>query len=89
MRDSRLDRIASSVADALVEADQTMQVRIVADALYEYVEFANEFGLGDGEIQIVTVRLRLALRHAEIGNRAMGRAALRLAHQELQQLIDR
>ena len=89
MRDSRLDRIAESVNDAVVQVDQAMQIRIVKEALSEYGAFSEEFGLGDGEVQIVLVRLRTALRHAEIGNRVMARAALRLASQELQVLIER
>lgn len=89
MNDSRLDRIAEMAADGQVEKDQKMLVWIASDALREWVEFMEGFPFSDSEIGVVAVRLRAALRHAEIGNDGMARASFRLAGKAIEVVKNR
>ncbi len=89
MNDSRLDRITETVVSAQGEKDRAWQVRFIKEALDEYAEFADEFPAGDNEVHRVKVRLRAAMRHAEIGNWHMAGASLRLAANEIGVVMSR
>ncbi len=89
MNDTRLDRIADLVSDAEVETDEVIQACLVGDALREYSDFADEFSVYDSEINVVTVRLKVALRAAQIGDLRSATASLRIAGNEIQVVKNR
>lgn len=89
MNDSRLDWVAELVSDARIEPDDAIQAMLTAEALREYRAFADEFSVYDGGINVVTVRLKLALRAAQMGDWRSASASLSLAGNEIQKVMKR
>ena len=77
--DSRLDRVARTVAETMRCPDPVTQQLMAGEVVRDWAEFAQEFPVTDSLIGMVTTRLRVASSHLGIGDIWAARLSLQLA----------
>lgn len=89
MIDSRLDRVARTVAETMRCPDPVTQQLMAGEVLREWSEFAWEFPTTDSLIGAVTVRLQVAALHLGCGDVREARLALRWALHDMKAVKNR
>jgi len=87
--DSRLDRVARTVAETMRCPDPVTQQLMAGEVVRDWAEFADEFPVSDPSIGSVTVRLRVASLHLGCGDIYEARLALRLALHDITEVQNR